>query len=154
MFRRYRWLLLTAVVVLGIVAAFVVWRGRGLAPTAAPGLQETFTVSDVPVESPGLNIDVGTVKWTHHPEYTDWACLMRCRESEGCHAEIQLVVAYISDGAEKRLTIGGQIDSGFGETVRIGRAQRPAVKVDRVVGVRVKVLEAFHRGAPTPTPME
>lgn len=153
MFRRYRWLLLAAVIV-AAVAAFVFWRGRRLTPSVAPGLPETFTVSDVPVVSPGLKIGVSTVRWTHHPEYTDWACIIQCRETEGCHAEVQLVVEYLSTGAKKRLTIGGQVDAGSGETVRIGRAQRPAVKVDRVVGVTVQVLEAFRRGAPTPTPME
>jgi hypothetical protein len=136
------------------VAAFIFWRGRRLAPTVAPGLPETFTVSDVPVESPDLKIGIGTVKWTNHPDYTDWACIIQCRESEGCHAEVQLVVEYLSAGATKRLTIGGQLDAGYGETVRIGRAQRPAVNVERVVGVKVEVLEAFRRGAPTPTPME
>ena len=153
MLRRYRWVLL-AVVVLAGLAAFIFWRGRRLAPSVAPGAPETFTVSDVPVDSPELSIGVGTVRWTHHPDYTDWTCLVQCRESEGCHAEVQLVVEYLSAGATKRLTIGGRLDAVYGETVRIGRAQRPAVNVERVVGVKVQVLEAFHRGAPTPTPME
>jgi hypothetical protein len=154
MLKRSRWLLVAALVVAMAAAAFIVWRGRKPAPSATPGRQETFTVSDVPVESPQLSIGIGTVKWTRHPDYTDWACLVQCREREGCHAEVQLTVEYISGGVKKRLTIGGQVDAGYGETVRIGRAQRPAVDVDRVMGVKAQVLEAFHRGAPTPTPME
>jgi hypothetical protein len=150
---RFRWILL-AVVVVASVAAAVVWRGRQLAPLADPGSDGTFTVSDVPVESPELSIDVGTVKWTHHPDYTDWSCLIECRESGGCHAEVQLVVDYISNGRKKRLTLGGRLDAAQGETVRIGRAQRPSVTVDRVERVSVEVLAAFRPGAPTPTPME
>ena len=150
---RLRWVLL-AVVVMALVAAAVVWRGRRLAPLADPGSDGTFTVSDVPVESPELSIDVGTVKWTHHPDYTDWSCLIECRESGGCHAEVQLVVDYISNGRKERLTLGGRLDAAQGETVRIGRAQRPSVTVDRVERVSVEVLAAFRPGAPTPTPME
>ncbi len=150
---RFRWILL-AVVVMALVAAAVVWRGRRLAPLADPGSDGTFTVSDVPVESPELSIDVGTVKWTHHPDYTDWSCLIECRESGGCHAEVQLVVDYISNGRKERLTLGGRLDAAQGETVRIGRAQRPSVTVDRVERVSVEVLAAFRPGAPTPTPME
>jgi hypothetical protein len=153
MVARTRWLLL-AVVVVAVVAALFFWRGRRLDPLADPNSDRTFTVSDVPVESPELSIDVGTVRWTHHPDYTDWACLIECRERDGCHAEVQLVVDYISLGKKQRLTLGGRLDAAYGETSRIGRAQRPPVKVDRVERVTVEVLEAFRRGAPTPTPME
>jgi len=153
MVARTRWLLLVMVAI-AVVAAFVIWRGRRLAPLADPNSDRTFTVSDVPVESPELSIDVGTVRWTHHPDYTDWACLIECRERDGCHAEVQLVVDYISSGKRERLTLGGRLDAAYGETSRIGRAQRPSVKVDRVERVTVEVLEAFRRGAPTPTPME
>jgi len=153
MIGRLRWILLAAAVV-AVVVAVVFWRGRRLDPLPDPGSDGTFTVSDVPVESPELSIDVGTVRWTHHPDYTDWACLIQCRESDGCRAEIQLVVDYISRGSSERLTLGGRLDAVYGETVRIGRAQRPSVVVDRVERVTVEVLEAFRRGAPTPTPME
>ena len=97
---------------------------------------------------------MGTVRWTRHPDYTDWACLIECRESDGCHAEVQLVVDYISTGVSQRLTLGGRIDAAHGETVRIGRAQRPSIPVDRVERVTVEVLAAYRAGAPTPTPME
>jgi hypothetical protein len=150
---RIRWILL-AVVVVALVAAAVFLRGRRLDPVAEPGSDGTFSVSDVPVESPELSIDVGTVKWTHHPDYTDWSCLIECRESSGCHAEVQLVVDYISNGKRERLTLGGRLDAAQGEISRIGRAQRPPVRVDRVERVSLEVLEAFRPGAPTPTPME
>lgn len=150
---RFSWILLAAVVV-ALVAAAIVWRGRRMNPVADPGSDGSFSVSDVPVESPELSIDVGTVKWTHHPDYTDWSCLIECRESGGCHAEVQLVVDYISNGKRERLTLGGRLDAAQGEISRIGRAQRPPVRVDRVERVSLEVLEAFRPGAPTPTPME
>ena len=153
MFRRYRWLLL-AVIVVAVVAVLVVRRGRRLEPRAEPATQTTFTVSDVPVDSPQLKINVGTVRWTYHPDYTDWACLVECRESDGCHAEVQLVLEYVASGKQQRLTLSDRLDVGYGETVRIGGAQRSVVVVDRVERVTVEVLAAFRRGAPTPTPME
>ncbi len=154
MFRRYRWLLFVLLVALvAAVVTVVVRRGHRPEPVVVPVSEESYTTSGVPVDSPELRINVGTVKWTNHPGYTDWTCLVECRERDGCHAEVQLVVDYISSGRKQRLTLGGRLDSAYGETVRIGRAQRPSVTVDRVEQVTVKVLEAFRRDAPTPTPM-
>ncbi|MDX2438542.1 MAG: hypothetical protein QNL88_16030 [Acidobacteriota bacterium] len=153
MLGRYRWFVLAAAVI-AVAVAFVLWRGRRLEPSADPDAKTTFAVNNVPVVSPDLNIDVGTVKWTYHPDYTDWACLVECREGDGCHAEVQLVMEYISLGKPQRLTLGDRLDAVYGETVRIGRAQRPSVKVDRIERVTVEVLAAFFRGDPTPTPME
>ena len=156
MLGRYRWLLLAVIVVGLVVAGVVVWRGheREEEFRPAPISKEAFTADDVPVTSPDINVGVGVVRWKHHPGYTDWACLIECRESDGCRAEIQLVVDYVSSGESKRLTLGGRLDSTYGETVRIGRAQRPAVVVDRVDQVTVDVLAAYHPGVPKPTPME
>lgn len=154
MFGRYRWLLFVLVVaVIAAVVVIVIWRGRRVEPVVDSRPEGTHSTSDLPVESPEIDINVSTVRWTPHPGYTDWACLIECRESDGCHAEIQLVVDYISLGKRQRLTFGGRLDAEFGETVRIGRAQRPAVTVDRVALVTVKVLESFRPGAPAPTPM-
>jgi len=156
MMGRYRWFVLAvAVAAVAVAVAFVIWRGRQLEPRRAdPAAKTTFTVEDVTVASPDLNIDVGTVRWTYHPEYTDWACLVECREDDGCHAEVQLIMDYISLGKQQRLILGDRLDAGYGETVRIGRVQRPSVEVDRIERVTVEVLGAFYRGAPTPTPME
>lgn len=155
MFRRYRWLLLVlAVALAAAVVTVVVRRGhRPESPVAEPVAEGTHSASGVPVDSPELRINVATVRWTNHPDYIDWTCLVECRERDGCHAEVQLVVDYISSGSQQRLTLGGRLDVAYGETVRIGRAQRPSVTVDRVEQVTVQVLAAFHRDAPTPTPM-
>jgi len=155
MFRRHRWLLLVlTLAVAAAVVTVVVRRGhRPEAPVGEPVAEGIHTASGVPVDSPELRINVATVKWTNHPDYTDWACLVECREPDGCHAEVQLVVDYISSGTRQRLTLGGRLDVASGETVRIGRAQRPSVTVDRVEQVTLQVLDAFHRDAPTPTPM-
>ncbi len=150
---RNRWIAVAVVAVLAAVAV-AWWFGRRPAPVVVPGPEGTHTVSDVPVQSSELRIGVDTVRWTHHPGYTDWACMLECRENDGCRAEVQLVVNYISRGEERRLTVGGRIDAEFGEIVRIGRAERPPVAVDRLEGVTVEVIAAYRQGAPTPTPME
>ncbi len=150
---RNRWIAVAVLVALVAVAA-AWWFGRRPAPIAGTAPDGTYTVSDVPVQSSELRLGVDTVRWTHHPGYTDWACMLECRESDGCRAEVQLVVTYISRGEERRLTVGGKIDAAYGEIVRIGRAERPSVVVDRLEGVTVEVIAAYRQGAPTPTPME
>lgn len=150
---RSRWIVFV-VAALVVAAAVVLWLSRRSASGVDPRPEGTHAVSDVLTQSPELEIEVETVRWTHHPGYTDWACLLECRESDGCRAEVQLVVAYISRGEERRLTIGGRIDAAFGEIVRVGRAERPPVAVDRLDQVTVDVIAAYQQGAPTPTPME
>ena len=150
---RTRWII-AVVVVMAVALAVVLWLGRRVTPRVEPRPEGTHTVSDVLLQSPELSIEVDAVRWTHHPGYTDWACLLECRESGGCRAEVQLLVDYISQGEEQRLTVGGRIDAAFGEIVRIGRAERPSVAVDRLERVTVDVIAAYRQGAPTPTPME
>lgn len=147
-----RILLIGAVVVVLVASGVLLWRSRGARPV--PGEGGSFNVSDVPVKSPELSVGVDSVRWTNHPGYTDWACLVECREEEGCHAEVQLVLDYVASGRAKRLTLGGRIDAELGQTVRIGRAQRSADVVERVNGVRLEVLSVSRAGDPTPTPIE
>jgi hypothetical protein len=80
------------------------------------------------------------MRGTVHPDYTDWACLLECRERGGCHATVEVRVAYRSSGEPSRLVIGGRIDGEAGEIMRIGRAQRPPVAVDGIDSVEVTVL--------------
>jgi len=154
MARRTLTVLVVAALVVVASALVIMWQRRPDTPRPAEGSAETYAVTDVPVRSPDVRISVGTVKWTHHPNYTDWSCLIECREAGGCHAEIQLIIEYVASGVAKRLTLGGRLDAARGETVRIGRVERPGEKVDRVDQVSVEVVEAFQSGAPPPTPME
>lgn len=147
-----RWFWFALVVAALLVAGLFFWFSRGVTPTAGEG--GSFNVSDVPVRSPELKVDVDSVRWTNHPGYTDWACLVECQEEAGCHAEIQLVLDYVASGRKQRLTLGGRIDAEFGATVRLGRAHRSSASVDRVDEVRVEVLSVSRKGDPTPTPIE
>ena len=103
-------------------------------------LPDAFTVDDVPVESPDLELHLVGMRGTVHPGYTDWACLLECRERGGCHATVEVRVEYRSDGVPNRLVIGGRIDGEAGEIMRVGRAQRPPVAVDGIDSVDVTVL--------------
>ena len=145
-------LLIGVLVVVLVAAGVFLWRSRAARPVAGEG--GTFNVSNVPVKSPELLVDVGSVRWTNHSGYTDWACKVECREENGCHAEVQLVLDYVASGRNRSLTLGGRIDAEFGQTVRIGRAQRSPDVVERVDGVRLEVLSVTRVGDPTPTPIE
>jgi hypothetical protein len=132
-------------VVIAAVLGFYLWQQwqatRPLPPPQAPvELPDSFTIDDVPVQSPDLELHLVGMRGTVHPDYTDWACLLECREREGCHATVEVRVEYRSDGVASRLVIGGRIDGEAGEIMRIGRAQRPPVAVDGIDSVDVTVL--------------
>jgi hypothetical protein len=133
------------VVVLAAVLGYYLWRQweatRPLPPPKPPvELPDSFEVEDVPVQSPQLALHLVGMRGTVHPDYTDWACLLECREREGCHATVEVRVEYRSEGESSRLVIGGRIDGKVGEVMRIGRAQRPPVAVDGIDSVEVTVL--------------
>jgi hypothetical protein len=141
-------LLAVAILLVVAVAAalgFYLWRqwaaDRPLPPPQPPvELPDSFTIDDVAVQSPDLDLHLVGMRGTVHPDYTDWACLLECRERGGCHATVEVRVAYRSSGEPSRLVIGGRIDGEAGEIMRIGRAQRPPVAVDGIDSVEVTVL--------------
>lgn len=147
---RTRWLAVAAVGV-AVLVALLIWRGCRDGRMAADAPQD-FGVGSVPVTSPDLAVSDALVRGTVHPDYTDWSCVLECREPEGCHAEVQLTITYLSGGDEHDVKLGGRLDAAMGETVRLGRAQRPPTAVDEVKLVILEVATTYRPGGPRPTP--
>jgi hypothetical protein len=153
---RTSWLI-GAAALIAVAAAILLARGcRREAPPAPTAAPADFVIEKARFESPELELELESVRGTVHPGYTDWACLLRCEERAGCRADVRLHIEYRSGGEPRSLTIGGRLDGARGQTLRVGRVQRPPVAVDRIERVRVEVLAPVvpvTPGAPRPTPM-
>ena len=149
---RVRWMAVVAVVVVTILAAVFLWRGSRPAP--APPEIPSFTQDEVTVISPDLMVSEALVRGTVHPGYTGWVCLLECLEPEGCRTDLRVVIDYRSRGEAQRLMIDGRVDADVGETMRIGRVQRPPVEVDGIDKVTVEVRRSYREGDPEPTPIQ
>ena len=153
------------IVVAAVVAAVIVvvvglwlWRGDD-APTAPAGPQPVATPEDFRVEetrlvSPDLKVELIEVFGTVREDYTDWACILECRSSDGCHADVELVAEYRSSGVKKLLVLGGRLDADAGQIMRIGRAQRPPVAVDSIERITLTVIQPRSGDSPRPTEIE
>ena len=149
-----RFWLIAAAVVLVVAAIFLYWRGCRPAPPAPEEVARDFLVDGVSVDSPDLAVGPATVRGIVHPAYTDWSCLLECRETDGCRAEVQLVVTYRSQGETRHLNLSGRLLAVSGETMRIARAQRPPTVVDTVEGVTLEIIAPLDTDSPPPTPIE
>jgi hypothetical protein len=152
---NHRRLLAVAAVVAAVVVIAVglwLWRGRST-PPPLPEPQQVHVPDSIPVEgvavqSPDLDIELRAVRPTVHPGYTDWRCLLECRERGGCRADVQVKVEYRSSGAPRQLLIGGRLDGEGGEIMRLGRVQRPPIQVDGIDRVTITVLEVYDADKP------
>jgi hypothetical protein len=146
------------VVVVVAVVVFLVWRAPSARRQGAPRptviVPDSIPVDNVTVVSPDLAIELVAMRGTVHPEYTDWACILECRERDGCRADVEVAVEYRSGGERRKLLIGGKLDAAEGEIMRVGRVQRPPVAVDGIDTVSMRVLEIHRAGAPRPTEIE
>ena len=149
---RARWMVVVAAVVVTILVAVFLWRGSQPAPP--PPEIPSFSGDEVTAISPDLAVSEALVRGTVHPGYTDWVCLVECLEPEGCRADLRVVVDYRSGGEAQRLMIDGRVDAEMGETMRIGRVQRPPVEVDGIDKVTIEVRKSYREGAPEPTPIQ
>jgi hypothetical protein len=136
------------VVAVAVVVGFYLWQRRAeerpLPPPKPPvEVPDAIPVDDIPIQSPDLDIHLVGMRGTAHPDYTDWACLLECRERKGCRASVEVRIEYRSLGEPRRLVIGGRLDGEPGEIMRIGRVQRPPVAVDGIDSVDVTVLQVF-----------
>jgi hypothetical protein len=152
---RTRWLALAAVAAVAVAAVLVVaiimQRGCRRAPAQGPVEVRAFSFDNVSVESPELAVGPAVVHADSYRGYTDWACLLECREPEGCHAEVRLVLDYSGGGATGRLMVTATLDASQGETMRIGRTQRPpAAAVEKVDRAELEVVRRMGPDAPTP----
>lgn len=148
--RRALWLAAAAVLVAVALAVLV---ARGCRP-GPPGPPADFSEDGVRLVSPEIDLVLVSVRGTAHPSYTDWACLLECREARGCGADVKLVVEYRSAGEKQTLNIAGRLVGERGQTMRVGRAQRPAVAVDRIDRVTVEVVSEVKPTATQPTPVQ
>lgn len=148
----------TVAVAIIVVVGLWLWRGDS-APAAPSGPQqlampEDFRFEKARLVSPDLRVELTEIIGTVHSEYVDWACILECRNPDGCHADVQLVVDYRSSGEKKKLVLGGRLDADSGQIMRIGRAQRPPVAVDSIDRVTLTVIEPRRSDSPRPTEIE
>ena len=147
--------LIVAVLLIVAVAAAVglyLWQGDS-EPPPLPERQvvtvpDAIPVEEVAVQSSELAVELVAMRGNVHPDYTDWSCILECREREGCRADVQVDVEYRSSGEARKLTIGGRLFGEPGEIMRIGRVQRPPVSVDSIDKVTITVLQVFSADNP------
>ena len=157
---RSRALAVAATVAAAIIVALGLWLWRSDSEPPAPsGTQQTavpedFSFEEARLVSPDLKVELTEIFGTVHNEYTDWACILECRNSEGCHADAQLVVESRSSGEKKKLVLGARLDADSGQIMRIGRAQRPPVAVDSIDRITLTVTESRRSDSPRPTEIE
>ncbi len=155
-----RTLVVAATVVVAIIVVVGLWLWRSdSAPSAPAGPQqvavpENFRFENARLVSPDLRVELTEIFGTVHNDYTDWACILECRDQDGCHADAQMVVEYRSAGEKKKLILGGRLDADSGQMMRIGRAQRPPVAVDSIDRVTLTVIEPRRSDSPRPTEIE
>jgi hypothetical protein len=152
-------LLAVAVVVAAVLAVGLWLRRDGGAereaparpPAASPG---GFHIEEVALLSPDLAVELVEIRGTVHSDYTDWACILECREDDGCHADVQLAIEYRSYGVAKKLFLASRLDADQGELMRVGRVQRPPVAVDAIDRAKISVLDVRSANGPRPTEIE
>ena len=155
-----RTLVIAATVAVAIIVVVGLWLWRSdSAPSVPAGPQqvavpENFSFEKARLVSPDLKVELTEIFGTVHNDFTDWACILECRSSDGCHADAELVVEYLSSGEKKLLVLGGRLDADSGQIMRIGRAQRPPVAVDSIERVTLTVIQPRRSDSPRPTEIE
>jgi hypothetical protein len=147
-----------AIAVLLVVAAVVavglyLWMGGERTPKELPPrptvvVPDAIPVQEVTVQSTEIDLELTAMRGNVHPDYTDWTCILECRELEGCRADVEVVVEFRSSGEPRQLTIGGRLFGDPGEVMRIGRVQRPPVNVDGIDRVTINVLHIYDKDGP------
>ena len=153
-------LVVAATVAVAIIVVVGLWLWRSDSANTAPSgpqqlaIPEDFRFEKARLVSPDLKVELVEIFGTVHNEYTDWACILECRDQDGCHADVQMVVDYRSSGEKKKLILGGRLDADSGQMMRIGRAQRRPDAVDSVDRVTLTVIEPRRSDSPRPTEIE
>jgi hypothetical protein len=149
-----RLLAVAALLIVTVVAAvgLYLWLGRE-EPTPLPEPQQvnvpdSIPVEEVAVQSPDLDVELRAMRGTVKAGYTDWMCLLECRERDGCRADVEVKVEYRSLGQPRQLTLGGRLEGKAGQIMRLGRAQRPPVEVDSIDRVTINVLHVYAADEP------
>jgi hypothetical protein len=147
---RSRWLVVSAVLAVAVV--ILVWRGCRW--DGARSDSDEHSVDGITLTSPDLDLQLLAMRTTDRPGFTDWSCLLECRERSGCRADVRVKVLYRTAGERRTLSMGGRIDVANGESARIGRVQRPPTEIDRIDEVVVEVAAPYTPGGPRPTPVQ
>jgi hypothetical protein len=138
-----------ALVAIGLVA-WRTWDPSKTAPAldgGIPGLER------VRFESPDMSVDLADLKVTFNPDYTEWVCLVVCRERGGCRGDVRLEIEYLSQEDERKINIAGRFAADRGETMRIGRVQRPPQEISRIERMTLVVEGVLPPVDVVPTPM-
>ncbi len=143
-----------AAVVVAAAAAVVMWVLARPAAGPEPPAPAGFEFERPKLVSPRLDVDLEFVRGTLHEGYADWSCLFVCNEPDGCYGTVQVRIAYRSGAEAHQLMLGGRFDGASGDTMRLGRVQRPPPAVTRIDSVTLELLDSSRPGDPTPTPME
>jgi len=149
-----RVLAVAVLLIVAVVAAvgLYFWLGRnGPPPLPEPqqvNVPDAIPVEEVAVESPDLDVELRAMRGTVNPDFTDWMCLLECRQRDGCRADVQVKVEYRSLGEPRQLIIGGRLDGKGGDIMRLGRVQRPPVEVDGIDRVTITVLRVYAADEP------
>jgi hypothetical protein len=152
-----RRILLAAAVVAAVVLAVWLMRGCGAPPTSEHEPEATtqaIRTDDIAVVSRDLAVRLVEMRATLHPDYTDWSCVLECREGDGCRADIRMIVDYHSSGEKEKIFLSGRLDAGKGETMRVGRVQRPATEVESIDRAMITVTARHDSNQPRPTEIE
>jgi hypothetical protein len=146
-----RGLAIAVLVVLVIAAGIALWWLRpGSEPEEPPA---SFEGQPVAFSSPELGLEVVRLRAEAHESSTEWKCVLECLEPEGCHAEIRVVVRFLSAGEGRSLTFADTLDVARGSEHVVSGLQQPSLAVDRVESVEVVVERRLGGpGEPTPVP--
>ena len=143
--------ILLIVAVVAAVGLYFLWARNQPPPLPEPQqvqVPDSIPVEEVPVQSPDLDVELRAMRGTVRDGYTDWMCLLECREREGCRADVTVKVEYRSLGKPLQLTLGGRLAGDGGEIMRLGRVQRPPVEVDGIDRVTITVLRVYAANEP------
>jgi len=148
---RLRPLLVVAVLVAVVAAGVLALRACRIGQSAGEQAA-SFSAENVPTSSPDLAVEAASVRGELHPGYMEWACLLRCKDPDGCSAEVRITVRFTSAGEPEKAIFTGTVDVPIGARARIGGIQRPPRRVDSVEHVDVRVERRITAGEPVPTP--
>jgi hypothetical protein len=146
--RRWHWLFPALAIV--AAAAFAV-PGTGCRRGPAESRANQFSFASVPLQSPQLAVELTEVRGEPGEGSLEWRLMFICREPEGCHADVVVVVDYRGDRGAEQVQFADTVSAPDGAAVRVGGV-KPAREVSSVERVEVRVERTFRPGDPSPTP--
>jgi hypothetical protein len=134
-----------------VTSAALAVPGAGCRRGPAESRANQFNFASVPLESPQLMLELTEVRGEPGEGSLDWRLMFICREPEGCHADVVVVVHYRGDRGAEQVQFAETVTAPDGGAVRVGGV-KPAREVSSVERVEVRVERTFRPGDPSPTP--